>query len=69
VQRSTAKEAGNSSENLSVGLDQKFGQAKIIPPEAGSRCRRLRTGSRSSVSGNTLRALLRMISFSPSCLI
>ena len=29
------------SENLSVALDQKFGQAKITPPEAGPRCRRL----------------------------
>jgi hypothetical protein len=34
------------SENLSVALDQKFGEAKITPPEAGPRCRRLRTGSK-----------------------
>ena len=27
--------AGNLLENLSVALDQKFGQAKITPPEAG----------------------------------
>ncbi len=26
--------AGNLSKNLSVGLDHKFGQAKITPPEA-----------------------------------
>jgi hypothetical protein len=38
--------ARNLSENLFVALDQKFGLAKITPPEAGLRCRRLRTGSK-----------------------
>ena len=46
---------GNLSENLSVALDQKFGQAKITPPEAGPRCRRLRTGSKRSACPNTRR--------------
>ena len=45
--------AGNLSKNLSVALDQKFGQAKITPPEAGPRCRRLRTGSKGSACPST----------------
>ena len=59
--------AGNLSENLSVALDQKFGQATITPPEAGPRCSRLRTGSKSSVSGNTRSALPRTTSTFPFC--
>src|ERR1017187_10467947 len=52
---SAAYRAGNLSENLSVALDQKFGQATITPPEAGPRCRRLRTGSKRSAFPSTVR--------------
>ena len=51
--------ARNLSENLSVALDQKFGLAKITPPEAGPRCSRLRTGSKRSACPSTRSALPR----------
>ena len=51
--------AGNLSETLSVALDQKFGQAKITPPEVRPRCRRLRTGSKRSAFPSTRRVLLK----------